>query len=224
MFNRSSKTKSTLPDKNAVSSKEWLPVKDIQNGIVILKNGEYLKIFEVLPINFKLRSKIEKRSIILNYREFLKACHYPMQISIQCKKADIEPHIKRMEGYLKKESNENVKRMGKGYIGLVRTLGKKGAASRRFFLVVPYVQPAGIKTVDFADVDKQLSEKKSNIQDYLKPCGNGVVDTADSGDTEYILNVLYSCINKRTCDIQRFACKLLALTGIYTDFERESDV
>lgn len=51
-----------------------------------------------------------------------------------------------------------------------------------------------------------------------------MVDTAETGDTEYILNVLYSCINKRTCDIQRFGCKLLALTGIYTDLEKEADV
>lgn len=223
MFNKSSKSRSTLPDKNVVSTKDWLPVKTVVNGIVLLKNGDYLKILEVLPINFKLRSKLEKRSIILNYREFLKACHYPMQVSIQCKKADIEPHIKRMEGYLKEENNDNVKSVGKGYVSLVRTLGKKGAVSRRFFLVVPYVQPAGIKAVEFADVDKQLSEKKSNIQDYLKHCGNVVVDAGDAGDTEYIFNILYSCINKRTCDIQRFGCKLLALTGIYTDMEMEAD-
>lgn len=223
MFKNPSKTKSTLPDKNAISTKDWLPIKTITNGIVILKTGDYLKILEVLPINFKLRSKTEKRSIILNYREFLKACHYPMQVSIQCKKADIDPHIKRMEGYLKEETNENVKSMGKGYVGLVRTLGKKGAVSRRFFLVVPYVQPAGIKIAEFADVDKQLSEKKSSIQDYLKHYGNVVVDTGDAGDTEYIINVLYSCINKRTCDIQRFGCKLSALTGIYTDLEKEVD-
>lgn len=224
MFKNPSKTKSQLPDKNAVSTKDWLPIKEVTNGTILLTNGEFLKILEVLPINFKLRSKVEKRSIILNYREFLKACHYPMQVSIQCKKADIEPHIKRMEGYLKEETNYNVKSMGKGYINLVRTLGKKGAVSRRFFLVVPYVQPAGIKTAEFADVDKQLSEKKSNIQDYLKHCGNVLVDAGNVGDSEYILNVLYSCINKRTCDIQRFGCKLLALTGIYTDLEKEGDV
>ena len=149
-----------------------------------------------------------------------------MQVSIQCKKADIEPHIKRMEGYLKDEVNNNVKSMGKGYVSLIRTLGKKGAVSRRFFLVIPYVQPAGVKTIEFADVDKQLSEKKSNIQDYLKPCGNAVVDVGDIGDigdTEYILNILYSCINKRTCDIQRFGCRFLALTGIFSDLEKEAD-
>jgi len=192
-------------------------VKAISNGIIALKNGEYLKMLEVTPINFKLRSKTEKRSIIINYREFLKACRFPMQISIQCKKSDIEPHIKKMEGFYKEETNENAKHMLREYISLVRMLGKKGAVSRRFFLVVPYVQPAGIKSVEFTDVDKQLSEKKSNIHDYLKPRGN-------MGDTEYILNILYSCINKKTCDIQRFGCKFIALTGIYTDLEKEADM
>lgn len=222
MFNKSSKSNSTLPDKNAVSTKDWLPVKDVTNGIIVLKNGTFLKILEILPINFKLRSKLEKRSIILNYREFLKACHYPMQISIQCKKADIEPHIKKMEGYYKEEKNENARSMAQVYINLVRTLGKKGAVSRRFFLVVPYIQPAEIKSLEFSEVDKQLSEKKANIRDYLNQCGNAVVDAGESGDTEYILNVLYSCINKRSSDIQRFSCKLLSLSGILSDLEKES--
>ena len=142
-----------------------------------------------------------------------------MQVSIQCKKSDIEPHIKKMEGFYKEETNENVKSMGRGYINLVRTLGTKGAVSRRFFLVVPYITPAGIKTIEFSDVDKQLSEKKINCQDYLKPCGNIVVDTGDASDTEYILNVLYTCINKRTCEIQKFACKMLSLSGIMSDLK-----
>ena len=74
MFKKSFKNVPILPDKNAISTKDWLPFKSIINGIISLKNGEYLKILEVIPINFKLRSKMEKRSIILNYREFLKAC------------------------------------------------------------------------------------------------------------------------------------------------------
>jgi hypothetical protein len=213
------KNKPILSDKNKVSSKNWLPIRDICNGIIALKNGEYLKILEVLPINFKLRSKSEKRSIIINYREFLKACRFPMQISIQCKKSDIEPHIKKMEGFYKNEANGNARNMMKGYINLVRTLGTKGAVSRRFFLVMPYIQPSGIKSIEFSDVDKQLSEKALNVRDFLKPCGNIVVDTGDIGDTEYILNVLYACINKRTCEMHKFTCKMLSLSGILSDLK-----
>lgn len=133
MFNKSSKSNSTLPDKNAVSTKDWLPVKDVTNGIIVLKNGTFLKILEILPINFKLRSKLEKRSIILNYREFLKACHYPMQISIQCKKADIEPHIKKMEGYYKEEKNENARSMAQVYINLVKNAWEERCGFQAFF-------------------------------------------------------------------------------------------
>lgn len=215
--------KPPLPDKNAVSTKDWLPVKDITNGIISLKNGDYLKILEVLPINFKLRSKTEKRSIILNYREFLKACHFPMQVSIQCRKADIEPHIKKMEGFYKDETNDNARAMMQGYINLVKTLGTKGAVSRRFFLIIPYVPPAGVKDIDFSDVDKQLSEKVLNVKDYLKPCGNIVVDTGEASDTEYLLNVLYTCINKRTSEVQKFTSKLLSLSGILSDLKDGDD-
>ena len=217
MLKHKEKNRQNLSEQKTV--KDWLPFKDIINGIAILKNGEYVKILEVLPINFKLRSKSEKRSIIINYREFLKACRFPMQISIQCKKSDIEPHIKKMEGFYKNEANDNARSMLRGYINLVRTLGTKGAVSRRFFLVIPYIQPAGVKNIGFADVDKQLSENALNVRDYLKPCGNIVVDSGDAGDIEYILNILYTCINRRTCEVQKFACKMLSLSGILSDLK-----
>lgn len=220
MLKKALSPNSTIPKKN-ITTKDWLHIKAINTGIICLKSGEYLIIIEVLPINFKLRSKLEKRSIILNYQEFLKACHYPIQISIQCKKSDIEPHIKKMEQHYKQEKNENVRNMAQGYINLVRSLGKKGAVSRRFFLVIPYVQPAGIKNIEFSEIDKQLSEKKAKIVDYLKQCGNAVVDAGESGDTEYTLNILYSCLNKRTSDVQRFSGKFLSLSGIMCDLKME---
>lgn len=196
------------------STKAWLPIENISNGIVKLKSGELIKILEVQPINFKLKSKLEKRSIVLNYREFLKACHFPMQISIQCRKADIEAHLKNMEGFLKNELNENARLMSVGYISLIRTLAKKGSVSRRFFLVIPYISPPGSKCADQIEVEKQLAEKSSNITEYLKQCGNSVFDATGEAGTEFILQVIYSFLNKRNFDAQKYCSKLSSLTGI----------
>jgi hypothetical protein len=107
--NKKDKGAISVEEQQRLTAKDWLPIKDIKKGIVVLKNGTYVKIIEVIPINFKLKSRADKRFLILNYRAFLKACRFPMQISIQCKKADVDPHIKRIKSFIKTEKNENVK-------------------------------------------------------------------------------------------------------------------
>jgi len=195
-------------------------VKTIRDGIVHLKNGEYIKILEVIPVNFKLKSKAEKRMLILNYRSFLKGCRFPMQISIQCRKANIDPHLTRMKLFYNVEKNPNVKSMIKGYINLVTDIGTQGTITRRYFLVYPYVKPPGVSEISYNDVLKQIKEKNSLIKEYLFACGNEVLDQSN---TEFTVNVLYSYLNKRTCEVQKIGKKLVSLMGTFLDASEELD-
>ncbi len=204
-------------EKNA---RDWLPIKDVKDGIVYLKNGEYVKILEVVPINFKLKSVSEKRMLVLNYRAFLKSCRFPMQISIQCRKANIDPHIARMKNFYKMEKNHNVKNMIKGYVRLVTDIGTQGTITRRYFIIFPYVKPPGVREVTSADVLKQMREKSLLIKDYLFACGNEVLDNSD---TEFAVNVLYSYLNKKTCEVQKIGKKLVSLMGTFLDIAEEPE-
>lgn len=217
---KSSKEEISQEEQQRITAKNWMPIQNVVNGIVVLKNGTYVKILEVIPINFKLKSRTDKRFLILNYRSFLKACKFPMQISVQCKKADVEPHIKRIKTFLKTEKNENVKKMIKGYIKLVSSLshGSKGAISRRFFLIIPYVPLPGVKNFEFRDVEKQLSDKHITIKEFLSKCGNEIIEQQD---TEWVANVLYTYLNKKTCEVQKFGGKLVQLSGLFLNSELE---
>ncbi len=195
----------------------WQPIKDIKDGVVILKNGDYVKIVEVIPINFKLKSAADKRFLILNYRAFLKGCRFPMQISVQCRKADIDPHLNRIKALYKLEKNEDVKNLTQGYMRLVKSLnyGAKTAISRRFFLIFPYVTPPGKKDEPFQEVVKQLKDKESKIRNFLEQCGNEITEVPD--ETEYVANVLYTYLNKKTSEQQKFSGKLLELKGLFVN-------
>lgn len=215
------KAKAELEKKTV---KDWLPIKDVKDGIVHLKNGEYVKILEVVPINFKLKSKAERRMLILNYRAFLKGCRFPMQISIQCRKANIEPHVNRMKKFYETEKNPQVKSMIKGYINLVTEIGMKGTITRRYFIIFPYLTPVGLKETSYADVQKQMKEKSTLIKEYLHACGNEVLDNSD---TEFTVNVLYTYLNKKTCEVQKIGKKLLSLMGTFletTDEDEDEDL
>ncbi|MBP5426418.1 MAG: hypothetical protein J6Y29_00730 [Clostridiales bacterium] len=200
----------------------WQPVKDIKEGIVILKNGGYVKIVEVIPINFKLKSAADKRFLILNYRAFLKGCRFPMQMSVQCRKADIDPHLNRIKALYKMEKNEDVKDLTKGYMKLVKSLnyGTKTAISRRFFLIFPYVTPPGKKDEPFQEVVKQLKDKESKIKGFLEQCGNEIVEVTD--ENEFVANILYTYLNKKTSELQKFSGKLLSLKGLFVSSDLDA--
>ena len=198
-------------EKGAASVKDWLPFKDIVRGTVVLKDGGFVRIFEVLPINFKLKSKAEKRLVILNFRSFLKACRFPMQILVQCRQADVEKYIGRMEKHLEEEKDANVKNMIEGHIKLVKSLGAQGAVSRRFFLVVPYVPLPGAKSAGLTDAEKQFNDKLSIMREHLSKCGNSISEACDTG---FAAEILYTYLNKKTCETQKIGGKLSVLTGL----------
>lgn len=216
------KKKVSEEDLMRATVQNWLPIKDIKDGIVILKNGTYLKIIEVVPINFKLKSAADKRFLILNYRAFLKGCRFPMQISVQCRKADIDPHLNRIKAIYKLEKNEDVKELTRGYMKLVKSLsyGAKTAISRKFFLIVPYVVPPGKKEEPFQEIVKQLKEKEKTIKDFLDQCGNEIVEVPD--ETEYVAGILYSYLNKKSSEQQKFSGKLLELKGLFVNSDLDA--
>ena len=73
---------------------EWLPIKEIYNdGIIKLKNNKYIKIIKVIPINYNLKSDLEKEAILNSYKIFLKTCNFNIQILIQSNKEDLTHNI-----------------------------------------------------------------------------------------------------------------------------------
>ena len=56
-------------------SASYLPIRKIENGIIYTKDHRYVKIIEVIPINFLLRSAREQRNIIYSFISYLKIIH-----------------------------------------------------------------------------------------------------------------------------------------------------
>ena len=70
-------------EKN-INTQDWLPIDKIyNNGIVKLKNKKYIKIIKINPINFNLKSNLEKEAILNSYKIFLKTCNFDIQNLIQ---------------------------------------------------------------------------------------------------------------------------------------------
>ena len=94
---------------DTLSVQEWLPFEKIlENGIIQMKNKKYTKIMKVLPINYNLKSQMEKESILNSYKIFLKTCSFDIQILIQSSKENLEKYNKKIKSQEKFEK-ENIK-------------------------------------------------------------------------------------------------------------------
>ena len=85
-----------------LSIQNWIPVEEIlEDGIIKLKENKYVKIIKVYPINYNLKSELEKKSILNSYKIFLKTCNFNIQILIQSNKEDLSKHISKIKNQIK---------------------------------------------------------------------------------------------------------------------------
>lgn len=88
--------------------REFIGVKKIERSSIFLKNGEIRAVLQVKPINFELLDDTRKRSLILNYREFLNQLTFPIQILIRTVNA-IKPDYSHQDLKIEKSNNTELK-------------------------------------------------------------------------------------------------------------------
>ena len=196
------------------STQNLVAVTDIQNGIVITNDGRLVKIVEVLPVNFYLKSSMEQQEIIYAFAAYLKIAPDDLQIKVISQKADVGDYEIRMRAHLEQESDENCRAMIEDNIAEVRWLAQSAAVTRRFFLVFQDEGGGG-----FEDACRRLDEAADNARRYLDRCG---LETVHHGDEDlFLLNLLYSEYNKRSSTGTRLTSDIYAMTGAVHSAEPE---
>ena len=90
-----------------ISVQQWLPIKEIyDNGIIKTNKNKYIKILKIIPINYNLKSDLEKKTILNSYKIFLKTCNFNIQILIQSDKEDLSKHISNIQKNIQKKENK----------------------------------------------------------------------------------------------------------------------
>ena len=185
--------------KSKVNSvQEWLPYVCIfDNGIIKLKNNSYIKIIKINPINFNLKSNLEKESILNSYKIFLKTCKFNLQILIQSNKEDLTSHISNIENINKKE-NEKLKIIKNNYINYIEEINKKRkSSSKNFYIILKECQENKKEKITEENeryIFDKLNENYFKIKESLSRCGNFCYDVSSK---ENIIKILFSFLNSR---------------------------
>lgn len=183
--------------KKVNSVQEWLPVDEIlENGIIKVKNKNYIKILKIIPINFELKSNLEKEAILNSYKIFLKTCNFDIQILIQSNKKDLSNHISKIKEK-NKEEKENIKILSEKYTNYIKKINiEKKSSSKNFYILIkeiPEIKKINTNINEKIIFDK-LNDKYFCIKECLSRCGNVVIDISDQKNTE---KILYSFFNSR---------------------------
>ena len=183
---------------NINSVQEWLPFENIfENGIIKLKNNSYVKIIKINPINFNLKSNLEKESILNSYKIFLKTCNFNIQILIQSNKEDLTSHISNIEKTNKNES-EKLINIKNNYINYIEEINKlRKSSSKNFYIILKEFQENKKEKISIENekyIFDKLNENYFKIKECLSRCGNFVYDISNKKDIE---KILYSFLNSR---------------------------
>ena len=190
------KAEKRKPEKLSFTQ-DFIPIKNLEHGIIETTDGRYVKILEVEPINFMLRSEEEQYEIICSFASWLKISPVHLQFKSITRKADSDKHIAMLRKEMETEESEQCKLLSEGYIRLIKDVGSREALTRRFFLIFRYEELRRNENSDYGQICSTLLTAEQNARAYFMQCGNNILQPKDPD--EATAEILYMFFNRRSC-------------------------
>jgi len=127
---------------NAKTTQDFVPIKEVRDGVVIMKDGSMKLVFMASSLNLALKSYDEQQSVIFQFQNFLNSIDFSIQIFIQSRKYDIRPYVALLEEREKEQLNELLKIQMREYINFIKIfIESTNIMTKNFFVIIPYSPP-----------------------------------------------------------------------------------
>ncbi|MBT3292768.1 hypothetical protein HN512_02110 [Candidatus Peregrinibacteria bacterium] len=134
------------------STQRYLPIAEIRNNTVLLKNGGLRAVLEVEALNFNLKSETEQQGIIAGYQSFINSITFPIQIVVRSRRVNIAPYLKEIKLMAKNQKNPLLKKQTESYAMFVeKVVEVADIMKKKFYVIVP---------LD----DQAIQQKKSTLR------------------------------------------------------------
>jgi len=196
------------------TTQEHLPIEDIIDDIVLLKDGNCAMILQVSSVNFDLLSEKEQLALVYAYGNILNSLNFPIQIVIRTKMKDISQYLSNLKNYEKQQNHPLLKERIKSYQKFIEeTVKRNEVLSKTFYLVIPFsvyelgigaLVPRGSKRT----LDKQtvLSKAKPSLEtkrDHLIRLFSRIGLDIKPLNNKEIIELFYSIYNEEVADQQK---------------------
>ncbi|MCC6323385.1 hypothetical protein IT400_01185 [Candidatus Nomurabacteria bacterium] len=199
---------------NAQRSQEFVPIKEVRDGIIILKDGGLRAVLVASSINLSLKSTDEQKATIGEFQSFLNSLDFSTQIVVQSRRLDIRPYLLSLEGRMKEQTEPLIKIQTKEYIEFIRSFTEEvNIMTKSFFVVIPYSSEGISGKESFIEkivgnkkerqstkskVDANFEEKRSQLDQRISVIADGLnrfgVRSSQLG-TEEIIELFYKTFN-----------------------------
>ena len=149
-----------------ISTQDFVPVRDVRENVMILKDGRMCVVLLASSINFALKSRDEQEAILNQFQGFLNTIDFSLQFYVQSRRLDIQPYINKLMEREPLQDNDLMRIQLREYIEFIRTFTSEvDIMSKNFFVVVPYTPTEIDFTANLGSVfgkkkDLQIDEQK----------------------------------------------------------------
>ncbi len=125
--------------KATPASQDFVAIRDIKDGVVILKSGQMCSVLLASSVNFALKSQDEQQAILQQFQTFLNTLDFSLQIYVQSRRLNIEPYLALLATREAVQDNDLMRIQLREYMEFIRTFTREvDVMSKNFFVVVPY--------------------------------------------------------------------------------------
>ncbi|KKW35416.1 hypothetical protein A2852_01625 [Candidatus Adlerbacteria bacterium RIFCSPHIGHO2_01_FULL_54_23] len=123
----------------AQATQDFVPLKEVRDGVVILKDGSLRALLMASSINLALKSQDEQQAIIAQFQNFLNSLEFTVQFFIESRELDIRPYVALLEERLTAELDDLMKIQIREYVAFIKDFTQRAnIMAKNFFIVVPY--------------------------------------------------------------------------------------
>lgn len=139
------------------STQQFVPIQEIRDGVLILKDGKMCTVLLASSVNFSLKSSVEQQAILAQFQSFLNMIDFSVQFYIQSRRMDIRPYLDMLATREEHQYNDLLRIQLREYIEFIRAFTSEvDIMTKNFFVVIPYTPAA----VDVSGIAEILSTKK----------------------------------------------------------------
>lgn len=121
------------------TTQDHLPIYDIQDNLIILKDGSAALIIQTSAVNFGLLSEPEQDAIIYAYAALLNSLNFSIQILIRSERKDISSYLELLsEAARKQKSPVKRERINEYRTFISETVRQQNVLDKKFYLIIPF--------------------------------------------------------------------------------------
>lgn len=194
-------------------TQDWIPFEKTIGGLYKTKDGRYVKVVEIEPITFLLRSLEERASIIGSFYSWLKIAPVHLQFQMTTTHVDASRLIQRIEKICANEKDPHVIRRKNDLIKHVRNMSSKDALSKRFFIIYQYEGSGvdGSYSDNELEIWREMEATKNIITSYFGRMENIVTD--HENEIVFAGDLLYKSLNPRSSRTETFEDRVQRVIG-----------